>query len=460
MRVISWSLSSSLVAAICQLVMLWNVSNIGGEALGILALGNALILISTTAIDSGITSYVVKSINYTKKHFYSLSIICIATLIVISFILIFFNTKLLLFFGLDDKSWLIYSCVFTILAFTFQVQFQAIMLRYNLVRGLSISEILSRIFYLVLGWAGLVVLDIGVDRLPLFLASSYFLKAVIMIFVIYKSNVDIPQGADSRCFIFKDWWNYSSYLFLSQYLVVLRNNSDSILIGKIFGVEQLGIYSVGKELVSKISQFANPVFLKIYFVKLAELKRSGEDITKYIDKVFFGGVSFLLLSYGSLLVLGGVVSEFVFRVEGMYKYLVILSIIGFIRTSYFSFNYFSRINGWTKREAGISFLGLIFVFFSLSGYFESLIVSLLFLLGVEASIILFSYCFLMPSYRNRGSVCGSLLLSICGMLLFYWVELSVVGVAILFLFMFLFACVLYWVGAVGKFVSYIKVFKI
>lgn len=84
----------------------------------------------------------------------------------------------------------------------------------------------------------------------------------------------------------KSFLTFGSFRSASFILTFLANQLDAILIGKLIGVGELGIYDVLKRLVTQPLKIISPLIKKVAFPILAKVQSDRERATSMFQKVF------------------------------------------------------------------------------------------------------------------------------------------------------------------------------
>ena len=126
--------------------------------------------------------------------------------------------------------------------------------------------------------------------------------------------------------IIKQNVNFIRYQMPASITVTLRTDLPNLLISGLFGNEILGYFSISQKLLTIPTTFLGQSLGKVFYQKLAEMKRKGQDIGKFVEKninrgmiialipmtllAAFGDVA-VVLYFGSEYVIGGVICRII-----------------------------------------------------------------------------------------------------------------------------------------------------
>lgn len=150
------------------------------------------------------------------------------------------------------------------------------------------------IFTKFIGFCTTIILafyELGILSLIYGILISYILQIAILIFNGYK-NIKIYFKFNLNSV--SDHITFGKNLTLTKILNYFYLQIDTILIGKFFGMETLGIYNVAKQLVLKPSQIINYTAEKVFFPAMSKVQDDNNSIknmyltlTKYITLINF-----------------------------------------------------------------------------------------------------------------------------------------------------------------------------
>ena len=159
----------------------------------------------------------------------------------------------------------------------------------------SISSIISLIAAIVLIFLNFKIYALVYSYIILILTSfiSYF------IFGRKYTNIYLHFNFSEILKFFK----VAIYNFLGQLINFLSKEIDILLIGKLMGMDNLGLYSLAKQLVIKPMNIINPILTKVFLPILSTLQNSITKITIEYSKLFNQIISINLIIYSIIFVL-------------------------------------------------------------------------------------------------------------------------------------------------------------
>lgn len=87
------------------------------------------------------------------------------------------------------------------------------------------------------------------------------------------------------------------YNFLGQLINFLSKEIDIILIGKLLGMDQLGLYTLAKQLVMKPMNVINPILTKVFIPILSKLQSKISELTSEYSKLLNQIISINIILY-------------------------------------------------------------------------------------------------------------------------------------------------------------------
>jgi|GEM_PF-7056233 len=251
----------SVVLALVQLLQL-NImyKNLTEVELGLYAILMIQIVIVQALCDSGVSSFCLSRGNLGKSFNSVVHVFTVAMSLVISIVSLIIGLILSVFYSnyeLFEFSVLLFSgfTVLTLVSFyqyILIVKMRLVLISFYDVLSRTISLIfLSVFFYLNMGLYSFVFSWL------IFCFTKFFLY-----YMSAKKEVDFKFFTSLRkrdVVIFKSIFRFSTYQLLAQGLNSFATKVDEVLIGKILGIEKLGIYSLFKNLIVQIGFLVLPI---------------------------------------------------------------------------------------------------------------------------------------------------------------------------------------------------------
>lgn len=197
----------------------------------------------------------------------------------------------------------------------------------NIARIDVLSKFVSLVTSSILAWKGL-----GVTSL---IGGTLFSTAVQALLFMYDGWKYCRPSFVFQIREVKDFLNFGLYQTAERTINYFNLQIDSILIGKILGVEELGLYTIAKQLVMKPAQVFNPIISRVTFPAMSKIQN---DICKIRD-VYLKTIHYLSLVnfpiYAFIFLYASEILDLLFGPEWIHgaNILRILSVWGAIRST-------------------------------------------------------------------------------------------------------------------------------
>jgi O-antigen/teichoic acid export membrane protein len=283
---IKWTTISASINSIIQIIQLFILARLlGPEDFGLMAIVMVVIGFSQIFIDMGISNAIIYKQEIKNDQLSSLFWLNI-------FIGILFLGLLMLLSPIISRFYENYKLILliNIVAITFLVkplgqQFMVLLQKNLFFNSIAKTEIISRLisFSVVIGLAykdyGVFSLAIGAVVFSVFSSIGYvFYGLKIHKPTLYLKISDI-----------KEFVSFGLYQLGEKVLNYFSSQFDVILIGKLLGVEVLGIYNIAKDLVIKPSMVINPIITRVTFPVMSKI---NTDINK-LKSIFLKIINYL-----------------------------------------------------------------------------------------------------------------------------------------------------------------------
>lgn len=299
LRGVSWTVLSGVTAALLQvLVLAVSARVLTKEELGLISISAAFLAISHVLVEFGAGSFIIYKKGLTRAQLNSL--LCISTGVSLLVFLVVNSSRSLLgdFFGNQHLEGLLFIYSVLFLLSPYNSQFQSLHIKRQALGVVAKVDVLSRL----IGSATsiyLLLTGFGVASIPSGMITTNVVK-ILTLYVLLPGEEKMFQGDGFDWGIAKEAITYCSYIIGSQLLNVSRKYLDTLIIGKSFDLSTLGVYSLAKDFVEKISQMLGPIYNKIILPVLAKYN----DDKKNLKVAFVGGFVSILsvnsLIYGSV----------------------------------------------------------------------------------------------------------------------------------------------------------------
>jgi len=288
---LKWTSVSSLFTTLLQIVQISILARyLSPEDFGLMAIVMVVIGFSRIFSDMGISNGIIHYQNTSHEQLSSLYWLNIASGILIFLIISILSPFIAAFYKEPEliNLLILLATTFVILATSnqYRVLFQK-ELQFDFIVKIEIfSAIVAFVVAIVSAVEGLGVYALAYATLVnVVISSGLFFFFGIQKHVpslIYKHN-DIKQYISFGLF---QMGNSTANYFNSQI--------DTILIGKLLGVEALGIYSIAKQLVMRPFQIINPIITKVAFPAMAKVQDNQTKLKNIYLRIveFLGTINF------------------------------------------------------------------------------------------------------------------------------------------------------------------------
>jgi len=279
---IKWTTLGTSGTAIIQLLKVSVLTRfLPKEAFGLVAITLFLVTFSNIFLDMGITSAILHKQNSTKNEFSSIYWFNIFISIIIYFALFigaplfskFYEEpelkKLIPLLGIN----LLFIAIGKLHRTTLQKQFQF--------KSIVIVELFS--YSLGLGFSIILAIkNFGVYSLVYSTLFSTLLSNGLFLIQNLQLN---PIRFHFRLSETKPFLKIGIYNMGSVILDFFSREVDIIIIGKTFGVENLGVYSLAKQIVAKVFTAVNPIILNVFNPIFSSIQSDVNRLRYYYNKV-------------------------------------------------------------------------------------------------------------------------------------------------------------------------------
>lgn len=266
---IKWTSLSSAFIGIISIVQLSILTHyLSPSDYGLMAIVMVVIGFSRLFLDMGISNSIIHNQNISQEQLSSLYWLNIFSGILLFFIVSGVSFLISSFYKEPELVKLVIILSTTFIIFSFGNQYKVLLqkeLQFNLLAKIEIVALVTSFIVAVLsaingyGVYALVFANLTVAIISSGLYLYYGMKNhhILLIYKYQEIKKFINFG------LFQMGENTLNY-FYSQF--------DVILIGRLFGIESLGIYSVAKTLAMKPAQIINPIITRVTFPIMAKLQ--------------------------------------------------------------------------------------------------------------------------------------------------------------------------------------------
>ena len=283
---VKWTAISSFTASAAQLIQIIILTHfLSPFDFGLFAIAIIVLSFSQMFIDFGVSNAIIYKQDITKQQLDTLYWLNILTGIVV-FVLLFFSAPFISNFYNEPR--LVSIIQFSSLSFLiqpFEQQFLILLKKELLFDQIATRDIISKIISLIIA-VMLAVYGFGVFALVYAHLAGVIVSTFLMIYIGLQHHKPSFNFSFSSV---KSFFKFGMFQMGESVLNYFNRDFDSILIGKLLGVEVLGIYNVAKTLAMRPSQIINPIVTQISFPVMSKLQ---QDILQ-LKKVYLKTINLL-----------------------------------------------------------------------------------------------------------------------------------------------------------------------
>lgn len=282
---VTWTSLSTIVSAGAQLIQLAVLARfLEPELFGLLSIITMVIGFSQMFADLGISSAIIHKQNTSNSQLSTLYWLNIITSIGIYLLILLLSTPIAVFYNNPELSYLIPLTSTTIIIQAFGKQFSVLFqkeMEFNKIAKIEITgAILGLALAIVLAYYGM-----GIYALIYPLIATTTVKTVL--FFNFGRTIHTPQFTFKLNEV-KEFIRFGFFQMGSGIINYFNSQFDIMIIGKVFGSEILGLYSISKQFIMRPSQAFNPIVVKVAFPAMAKLQGNTERLKEiYLKTIHY-----------------------------------------------------------------------------------------------------------------------------------------------------------------------------
>lgn len=329
---VKWTGVSSVIGATTQLLQLVVLAHyLSPEDFGLMALALVVVGFSQMFLDMGVSNAIIHKQKITKKELDTLYIINIFSGFIISTSLFILSPLLANFYNEPKLEPIIKWISISFIIQPFGQQFLVLLKKELKFNEIAKRDVISKITSLLIAVL-LAVNGYGVYSLVFANLSAALLSTSLLLYIGLKYHrpsfyFNFSLARQSLRFgLFQMGENFVNYF---------NTQIDSILIGKLLGVEVLGIYDIAKNLARRPAQIINPIITQITFPLLATMQNDIRGIKSiYLRTInYLASINFPIYIFIAVFAEPLVVVLFGAQWIDAVPILQVLSIYGMIRST-------------------------------------------------------------------------------------------------------------------------------
>lgn len=233
----------------------------------------------------------------------------------VSLLLFFFNNLILKLFNLEEIAYYLYFIpIVIVFAGLLQVSEQwlirtnqfAINAKVNFIQSIIISgsKIGIGLFYPLA--TVLVVIQVIANGLRALMMVIFTKRSD------YKSNKSTEQKIESSIDIAKKYKDFPIYRSPQVLLASISESLPILLLTSFFGPAAAGFYTVGRTVLGLPSKLIGDAIGDVFYPRISQASNTGENLSRLIKKASLGLFMVGIVPFGTIIIFGPVLFEFVF----------------------------------------------------------------------------------------------------------------------------------------------------
>lgn len=283
---IKWTTISTVIVTLLQLVQLAILARfLDPSAFGLMALVMVAIGFSQVFLDMGISNAIIYKQEITHKQLSTLYWVNVLAGISLFGIISLIAPFVAAFYKEPELTKLIIIVGLTFIIQPFGQQFMVIWKKELRFKEIAKIDIVNKFISLIVS-AWLAIKGYGVYALVYGVLAGVVSQTILFMYIGMKEH--------KPSFVFvigdvKEFLRFGAYQMGERTLNYFNLQIDVILIGKLFGVEALGIYSLAKQLIMRPAKIINPIITKVTFPIMAKMQ---DDIPK-LKNIYLKTINYL-----------------------------------------------------------------------------------------------------------------------------------------------------------------------
>lgn len=243
----------------------------GPEAIGTLAIVNVFLAIAFLVQDMGLSNYFIYKQHLTRAESSTLYYTNCILGGVAGIIIALLAAPVESFYQSSDIGESMYIMAFNFILLGMSAQYQANYIKIEKNVTLAKIDILTKLGMLI---STFTLIKMGLPSIFPYLYSYLFMNLIRYFLLVILSEKTWHPTFNVDLKIIKPAIEFGSYQMGSQIISQVRAQLDQLIIGKLMGVEVLGLYSFAKELILQPIKFIRVLIARLVYPKLAKLQNN------------------------------------------------------------------------------------------------------------------------------------------------------------------------------------------
>ena len=272
---VKWTTFSSVILALLQILQLVILARLLDPSIfGLMAITSVVIGFAQAFLDMGISNAIIHKQEVSHTQLSTLYWLNILSGVVLFIIVSLCAPLVALFYQEAELTNIIILVAMTFLIQPFGQQFVVLWqkeLRFNDIAKVDvITKLLSLLVSVIFAYY-----NYGVYALVYGVLAGTLLQTLVFIYKGFREYTIsfVFQLSDVREFL-----NFGLYQMAEKTLNYFNSQIDTLLIGKLLGVETLGVYNIAKHIIMKPIQIINPIVSKVSFPVMAKIQHDTDKL--------------------------------------------------------------------------------------------------------------------------------------------------------------------------------------
>jgi O-antigen/teichoic acid export membrane protein len=272
---IKWTTFSSVIVAMLQILQLVILARLlEPTVFGLIAITSVVIGFAQAFLDIGISNAIIHKQEVSHTQLSTLYWLNVSSGVVLFIIVSLCAPLVALFYQEAELTNIIILVAMTFLIQPFGQQFMVLWqkeLRFNDIAKVDvITKLLSLLVSVIFAYY-----NYGVYALVYGVLAGTLLQTLVFVYKGFREYTIsfVFQLSDVREFL-----NFGLYQMAEKTLNYFNSQIDTLLIGKLLGVETLGVYNIAKQIIMKPIQIINPIVSKVSFPVMAKIQHDTDKL--------------------------------------------------------------------------------------------------------------------------------------------------------------------------------------
>lgn len=275
---VKWTTLSTVVTTLLQLLQLAILARfLEPSTFGLMALVMVVIGFSQAFLDMGISNAIIHKQGITGEQLSTLYWMGIMAGVLLFLIVSILAPWVSYFYGEPELTKLIVIVAISFVIQPFGQQFMVLWqkeMRFSEIAKINIvNKFISLIISVYFAYNGY-----GVYALVYATLVGVTIQTLMFM---YKGLNEYKPTFVFRIGDIKEYFSFGAYQMGERTINYFNSQIDTILIGKLLGVEALGVYTLVKQIIMRPAQIINPILTKVAFPAMAKIQNDTEKL-KYV----------------------------------------------------------------------------------------------------------------------------------------------------------------------------------